>query len=458
MNKLAYISQFPPWVQNIFVGLWGKRIQQTRYNRRFWEILSELENRLSWSENEIEEFQNERLREMIKHCYESVPFYQEQFKALKLKPQDINTKDDLLKLPIINRKILNQNKMKFLSTAIPKKNWRHLRSGGTTGFSLDNIVTKERIQRMYATWWRFRRQHGIDFGTWCAIWAQTPIVPPQQKRPPYWRVNRPGYELRLSISHLNNMTFNLYLREIQKRHIPWIHGHPTLIGLLAEYMLRTNTSAKELGIKWISTGGENLLERHTKLIEEAFDIRPIQHYGNSEGIANFSECLEGSLHVDEDYSIVEFIGFPTSGDRKLNTIVGTTLWNPAMPLLRYDIGDLASLSEKSCPCGGWGRVVKSLDGRQNDFAICSDGTRVTGFNWVFSVTRNIESAQIYQEIPGRMIVRIVRSPGFGVEDEKMLLKALRNRISEEKMELEIEYVKKIELTPSGKHRMVVSKI
>lgn len=83
---------------------------------------------------------------------------------------------------------------------------------------------------------------------------------------------------------------------------------------------------------------------------------------------------------------------------------------------------------------------------------------MTGFNWVFGVTNNIEAAQIYQKEPGEITLRIVKTPNFGFKDERQLLQAFRNRIDEKKLKIEIVFVKEIERTARGKQRMVVSEI
>jgi len=454
MSKLDYISFLPVWAQNGLVSFEGWRIQKTRYDRKFWQILNEMEERLAWSEDDILEFRNARLQRIIRHGYETVPYYQKQFKDLGLTPKDIKTPDDLHKLPITNRTILNQHWGEFNSSAIPKRRWQYLRSGGTTGQPLVNVLTSEDIRRWYATWWRYRRRNGIGFNTLCGLWAQTPIVPPTQKKPPYWRMNYPGNELRLSTSHLNYQTYKEYLNELRSWQVPWIHGHPNLVGLLANYM---NQDGESLPcVRWVTTGAENLLDHQKENIRRAFGLEPLQHYGNSEGIANFSQCPQGSLHVDEDFSFVEFI--EKSGNPKQYTVVGTSLWNLARPLIRYDIGDLVTLSPQRCSCGGWGRIVKSIDGRGDDVVICADNTHVCGFNWVLSTTNNIQAAQIYQKVPGEITLKIVKKPHFGPEDEHLLFQAFRNRIDEKQLEIKIAFVNEIERTARGKHRMVVSEI
>ena len=74
-----------------------------------------------WSRSEIDNFQNQRLRILITYAYENVPFYRDQFKSLNLSPLDIQTKADLIKLPVISKAILKKEGMeRFTSTQYPK--------------------------------------------------------------------------------------------------------------------------------------------------------------------------------------------------------------------------------------------------------------------------------------------------------------------------------------------------
>ena len=74
MSKLDYISFLPVWVQNVFVSLEGLRIQKTRYDKAFWKILNDMEERLAWTEGAIMDFRNAMLQRTIRHAYETVPF------------------------------------------------------------------------------------------------------------------------------------------------------------------------------------------------------------------------------------------------------------------------------------------------------------------------------------------------------------------------------------------------
>jgi phenylacetate-CoA ligase len=98
-----------------------------------------------WSESDFKEYQNEKLRALIKHAYENVPYYTELFKKLKLTPADIKTTDDLYKLPILTKDIVRENVKngKIIAKNIPKRKMILSSSSGSTGEPLQYYITKD---------------------------------------------------------------------------------------------------------------------------------------------------------------------------------------------------------------------------------------------------------------------------------------------------------------------------
>ncbi|MDE0220311.1 MAG: hypothetical protein OXJ90_13690 [Spirochaetaceae bacterium] len=206
-------------------------------------------------------------------------------------------------------------------------------------------------------------------------------------------------------------------------------------------------------VQWVTTGAENLLFHQSHIIERALQVRPRQHYGMAEAIANVSECQYGSLHVDEDFAAVEFI--PSKG--KEFRIVGCSFSNPAVGLLRYDPGDVATVSDKACLCGRSGRVVTAIDGRQEDYISLANGARVSCVNQIFKPLVNVREAQIYQRHPGEFTVRIAPGEHYQDSDEDRLRYEIRTRLGDD-FQVEIEYVEAVERSSTGKIRLVVSEV
>jgi phenylacetate-CoA ligase len=243
-----------------------------------------------------------------------------------------------------------------------------------------------------------------------------------------------------------------YVLELERRQPPWIQGYPSLLAILAAFMLDKGIS---LGYRPRNTtvGAESLLPQQKAIIERAFGTPCRQHYGMTEGAANISECPEGILHVDEDYAYIEFLPI----DADMYRIIGTNYTNYAFPLIRYDTGDVAELYPENvrCSCGRPGRLVKAIDGRIEDYIVTPEGRRIGRTDHIFKDMVNIKECQIYQASPEKVVFRIVRGMSYMEEDEKRLLLEARQRLGE-KLEIEISYVESIERTRTGKLRFVVS--
>ena len=223
--------------------------------------------------------------------------------------------------------------------------------------------------------------------------------------------------------------------------------------MLSAYLLEKNI---ELGysVRWVMIGAENLMPHQVELIKRAFGVRPRQHYGVAEAVANISECEYGALHVDEDFVAVEFIpNFDGLGCK----VVGTNFSNFAMPFLRYDVQDIVMLSDVTCQCGRPGRIVERIDGRQEDYIILKNGAKLGRMDHIIKDMVNIREAQIYQREPGKIIIRIVRGEKYVKKDEAALLLEAKKRVGDQ-TNIYFEYVEKLQRSTTGKLRFVVSEL
>jgi phenylacetate-CoA ligase len=104
-------------------------------------------------------------------------------------------------------------------------------------------------------------------------------------------------------------------------------------------------------------------------------------------------------------------------------------------------------------------VVETVDGRKEDYVALPDG-RVIGclFSFLFKNLIHVREAQIYQPDRSRMVLRVIKGPGYDETDEEsQLLHETRKRVGDE-IQIDIEYVEELERTPAGKTRYVVSEV
>lgn len=453
MDFQVIYKHAPYWCQNLLVSLEGWRIYKSRYGGLFQRLLSDYENRTYWSYNEIRLYAWDRLQKFIKYCFDTVPFYQKLFRRIGVYPEDIKEPQDLKILPSIYKEDIQSNIIEFFSKVIPKAERIIIHTSGTTGAGLRFASTRIALQEQWATWWRYFHWHGIEFNTWCGYFGGRLVVPISQKNPPFWRYNSPGKQIIFSAYHMNVKNLKFYIEELRKKRPLWIHGYPSLISLIAEYMVEKKLN---LGyqVRWITCGAENLLEHQKELIKKAFGVNPKQHYGMAEAVGNISECEYGKMHVDEDFAFLEFI--PEKNNQTFR-MIGTNFTNPAFPLLRYDTKDFVKLSTDSCPCGRPGRVVEQIDGRLEDYVILKDGTKIGRLDHVFKDLVNIREAQIYQRSLNEIVLKVVKGEYYIKQDEITLLAELRKRVGNA-IKISIDYVDQIERNKSGKLRFVISEI
>jgi phenylacetate-CoA ligase len=446
-------TKLPIPLQHAACSVAGWRIEHGRFGGAFPGLLAEAEGRSFLPPEEIKAYRDQRLRDFVERCFQNSPFYRRRFEDAGVAPGDISGLDDLRHLPILTKDGVKERSTELEVSHVAGHRRRSVHTSGTTGGGLQFVTSLRAIQEQWAVWWRYRRWHGIERGTWCGHFAGHSIVPPSQQSAPFWRYNRPGHQIIFSGYHMSPRSLPSYVDELRHRKPPWLHGYPSLLALLAAHMVESNS---DLGyeVKWVTTGAENLLPQQSELILRAFGVRPRQHYGMAEAVANISECDRGALHVDEDFAAVEFVPREPGS----HAVVGTNFTNPLTPLIRYEVEDLVMLDPyASCECSRPGRVVSRIDGRLEDYVVLGNGTRVGRMDHVFKDMVNVREAQIHQKLPGEMTIRIVRMPAFTEADEQAVLRETRQRVGDG-AEVRFEYVDRLERSAIGKLRFVVSEL
>lgn len=441
----------PVSLQNMACSIEGWRIRKRRYGDGYADVARLVKDRLD-DHSDIDRYQSSRMKRHIASACQS-PFWAGRFRQCGVDPDGNDPWKELEKLPILQKSEVQERSVDIKNPLIISQTI-DCHTSGTTGAGLKFRETFEAERERWAVWWRYRRWHGLTQDMWCGYFGGRSVVPLSQSVPPFWRLNYPGRQILFSGYHLSPTTAEHYLAALDKYSPPWLHGYPSLLSLLASYLLERGSPLKQPP-SVITIGAENLLPQQKDVMQRAFGCSVRQHYGQAEAVANISECPSGHLHVDEDFSFVEFI--PLDDQTDVYRIVGTNWSNPAFPLIRYDTGDLVHLPTENPSCRISGRVVESIDGRKEDYVVLPSGTRLGRLDHIFKDLIEIREAQIYQPDRGTIIFKIVKREGYNLEVERHLLGEARKRLGQ-KVKIAVEYVSSLERSRTGKLRFVVSEV
>ena len=459
-DKLMKIYKIMPIpLQNIAITMQGFRLKKQRYGGNFHKYVNELDKSQYFDKKTIRENQEERLKYIVKMAYDNVPYYRKIFKDNGLTPSDIKYIEDLNNIPVLEKETVNKLGGDLISKNIERKGLVTERTGGTTGTPSVIYYTKDAIKYIFALGEaRVKHWAGVKSGDKLAsfLHGADAFVPISQTKPPFWRWNKANNQLLFSVYHMNENNLKFYVKKYNEFQPKIIQGYTSAIDIFAKYILKYKI--KVFAPKAILVSSETLFDIQRKDIEKAFNSKVYNGYGAAENAALISECEKGRLHINPECSIVEFKKI--RGRENKYEIIGTNLFNFAMPLLRLRTGDMVTLTnETKCPCGRNFPLIKSIDGRTGDMIMTPEGNYIgsSQMDAAIHFVSNIQEVQIIQNKIDEIIVKVVKLKNFNKYDLNLLKDRLKERLGN-KVSIKVIFVNQIKRTRAGKLRLIVSNI
>ena len=420
-----------------------------RKGPRFQKILRQLEESGQYDALQLAEYQNRELRRVIHHCVENVPYYTDLFRSLNLSAEDIQTAADLEKLPYLTKTLVNANFDKLVSKKHRNFLCKTAKTSGTTGSPARFVRDYHSINFENAAAWRQWRQAG-DHGKKRVTLRGEVVVPMAQNEPPFWRYNPANRELLMCGFHLSKANSPHYIQQIEAFGPSILSSYPSRAFMLAKFFRHHKV---DYTFDAIFTSSENLDADVRRFVEDTFQCRVYDWYGQAERVAAVADCTHGRYHIQEDYSIVELLDTPHGKE-----LVGTSLFNEVMPLLRYRTQDYVHVdTTAACKCGSIFRPVSRILGRSPEFILTPEGYRISCANHIFHGVTGILEAQFVQEKINEVRIRIVSSGALTeTEHQQIILNTLEN--TSPQMSIVIEEVDDIPRGPNGKFIPVINKL
>ncbi len=444
----------PLVLQNAAMTLFGVRAAWERRGPGFRRRIRWLRETERWPAERIREFQDERLRAIVRHAWDTVPFYRRWYDEHGVHPSDIRGQDDLVKLPVLTKAMVRRNQEAMISTAFRRRDLRFHLTSGTTGTPLRIGKTAEAMRWQWAIWWRHRIRFGFAPGKrYLMLGARVP-VPAGQDRPPFWREDRFGGRTYASAYHMAPEELPHFVDLLQRRAFPYIVGYPSALNVLATHMIREGVRLA-VPPRRVITASESLLPHYEAALEEAFGAPVTDQYGMAEFAGNCSKCEEGRFHLDFECCCMEQLPVADLDGRV--SLVFTGFDNPAMPFIRYEVGDYGVPGPERCGCGRASPTLEAIDGRIEDCLVTPDGRRIMGLNQVMEYGTGADEIQILQDRPDEIVVTVVEGPGYGPASERAMRRELERRLGPG-VRIRFVAVDRIRRSGSGKVRAVISTV
>lgn len=417
-------------------------------------IINEVNEFQFKSLDEIQNLQFDRLKKIISHAYQTVPYYKELFDSINFSPDELSNINQLSKLPILTKKDIRENKDKMVSDNFDADSLLKKRTGGSTSTPLHLYWDKFAATYKYATVIRHNSWAGFEPGDkYAALWGNTDkeiSLRDKMRRSLYDRV------IFLDTLKIDEHYLENFIKRIKKFKPKILMGHSHSVFMLSEFM--SDNKIANPGIDGIITTAEMLYDHERKSIEDVFGKIVFNRYGCEEVSLIASECeAHDGLHINADNVLVEILD---SDNGEPGSIVITDLVNYSMPFIRYEIGDAATFNNNPCACGKGLPRIEKLYGRTSEYLYSTDGKKLSGISILdtFAIhIPGIKQIQFIQEELDKLIINIVRTDEFG-EDSINELNTKIPYFFGEGMRFDLNFIEKIPQTERGKFQFSICKI
>ena len=420
--------------------------------------------RAYWKNDRLMRYRDLKLREIVRYAFDHVPFYRRKFRDLGINPTDIMKKDDLEKLPTICKdEIRAEPRDLILSNEYVTKNLRRLSTSGSTGKPLFLYVNDFESELRKAK--HLRANIGCGQRPWHR-WVN--ITAPHHFAEMSKFQKAVGLFTPTPVSVFADVSTQVSI--IRRLRPDVLDGYSSSLLLLVKKLERD--CVKDISPQFV-LGGSELIDRYSReYIESVLDARFYDQYSTVEFDRIACECPKRlGYHIEVDNLILEFLDENneevSKGER--GRIVCTSLFNFAMPFIRYEVGDIGIPSGELCTCGRTFPLMKMIEGRRDSILVTPDGKQLTPRTFTIAMSMFehyslIDQFQVVQEKLDRFVF-CIKLKGYISSIKEDLFKAelvshLENvfGFSSKEITFEVRFVDTIQLNVGGKLMAVVSKV
>lgn len=430
------------------LGCYFKRPMVLDYYKEF--VLNE-----SKSVAELEMKQSESLKCLLEFCFSYVPYYQKLFKSIGVRKKDFKSIKDLEKLPILTKSQIKRDPESFIPTNV-KINYINGSTGGSTGTPLKYRMSKECYERGIALQLKGWGRAGYKLGDRTAKIGGGSLVSNQKtlrEKVQNFILNNRCY----SSYGMDSDILNRYVLEIDRWKPVYLSGYASSLYLLAKHISEHNANMT-FYLKGILSTAEVLTIKQRELIENVFHVKVFDNYGLNDGGVSAYECsVHDGRHIDYERSILQTVD--DNGKvvvNKVGSIIATSLYNFAMPFIRYDTGDLGLVDTCGCACGSKRALLKSVYGRVTDYLKLNNKVIGSPVLTVLMGKVDFEHYQIIQKTFNEIDIKYIKDSPLSDLDKSFIKTSFSEHVGNIKMNF--KKVKLGEFLMENKHKFIINEV
>jgi phenylacetate-CoA ligase len=414
---------------------------------------------------QLQEVQLAKLQRLLQHAYVHVPYYRQAMTRAGLRPEDVESIDDLTHLPLLEKHDVRKRlHFELFADNHRKRDMHRIATSGSTGEPFVTYADRHQLEMRFATTLRALEWTGWRFGDpQVRLWHQTLGMSRLQtlrERIDAWLLRRlfiPAFEMKRS-------TLEDYVDRIRRHKPVLVDGYAESLNFLASYV--RSGGRPGFSPKAVMSSAQVLPDNVRAVIEGGLSTTVYDKYGAREFSGIAYQCGESPDHhvMDESYIVELLVGGRPAAPGEVGEVVITDLNNFSVPLIRYRIGDLAMAVDNNipCPCDRALSRIGRIQGRTQAIVHCGNGTWLPGtfFHHFFKDhDYAIRSFQVHQSHKSAFTLRIVKNDQFSDEAFARILDELRRFVGDSsETTIDVEFVDEIPLVHTGKHSPVISTI
>ena len=455
--KLYHLLPYP--LKVLLASAKGYFLYHQRYGPHTQQLVEEASERESWKATRWDDWQHSKLERILHLAATQVPYY----RAYWDKQRSLGDRSsfyDLNNWPVLTKNEVRKNPTAFLCDGVNTNRLYEEHTSGSTGMPLRLWIKFDDLGKWYALFiCRWLEWYGQVLGrNWGVIGGQQ-VAAFDRTKPPYWVWNWSGKQLYLSCYHISLDNARHYLTAIKNHNLKYMVVYPSAMYNLAYYLNQFDLRSNSL--KFILSNAEPLYPYQKEMIEEVFNCPVYNSYGLAESIIGASECVQGhALHLWPDAGVTENLAINQDSPQeagKPGRIIATGLINTAMPLIRYETGDIGIMNnDNACKCGRKMPIINQITGRLADCIVTKDGRLISRLAHVTEAGLPIIEMQIVQESLERINVYVVSEQLLTTEHREKITDLIHQRVGD--IPIVVKQVKHIKRSANGKFRSVISKV